>query len=257
MDRNAISNAPSGVAPANGVVVVARGAIAGTVAALLAGAALYAVPVAGADGPVRPKRAVAAAPRAIGAFTPAAADPRLAAALARAGTGTANFRFTPSDTRSDGNRAITVAVRASRTGGETGRLAAGVAPASLSMTPTAYSLGAAVGWKRFALSGDMTRVDLGAQPGSREAFDLGVSYVGNRASARVKASTDRPLAGSPRIAGGDLSSYSLDVGGSYSVTRNLAVTAGVRYKSEGDRLQRLRDDRRDSQALYVGTAFRF
>ena len=59
------------------------------------------------------------------------------------------------------------------------------------------------------------------------------------------------------IIGGDLSSYSLDVGGSYSVTRNLDVTAGVRYKSDRDRLERLRDDRRDSQALYVGTAFRF
>jgi hypothetical protein len=36
------------------------------------------------------------------------------------------------------------------------------------------------------------------------------------------------------------------------------VTAGVRYKSERDRLmQQPTDDRRDSRAVYIGTAFRF
>lgn len=238
--------------------MVATRAIAGTIAALLAGAVLYAVPATGADAPARAKKLQpAAAPRAIGAFTPAAADPRLAAALARAGIGSTNFRFTPSEARADGGRAITVAVRANRSiGADGGRAIASTAP-SVSMAPLAYSLGAAVGWKRFALSGDMTKLDLGAQPGSREAIDVGVSYVGDRASVRVKATADRPLASAPKIAGSDLDSYSLDAGGSYSVTRNLAVTAGVRYKTDRDRLERLRDDRRDSQAVYLGTAFRF
>ena len=39
--------------------------------------------------------------------------------------------------------------------------------------------------------------------------------------------------------------------------RNLDLTAGLRYKSERERLARFNDDRRDSQAVYVGTAFRF
>lgn len=237
--------------------MVATRAIAGTAAILLAGVAVYAVPATGANAPERAVRRVpAAAPRAIGAFTPAAADPRLAAALARAGIGSANFRFTPSEGRIEGNRAITVAVRANRDIGTDGMRGA-ASPVAVSMAPTAYSLGAAVGWKRFALSGDMTKLDLGVQPGSREAFDLGVSYVGNRATARVKAIADRPLATAPKLANGELSTYSLDVGGSYSLTRNLDVTAGVRYKSDRDRLERLRDDRRDSQAVYLGTAFRF
>lgn len=235
--------------------MVTKRAIAGTLAALLAGAAVYAAPAIGDSSP-RVKRAVAAAPRAMGAFTPAAADPRLAVALSRVGLGATGFRFTPSESRADGNRAITVAVRAGRAVGDPDRVASSM-PATVSMAPIAYSLGAAVGWKRFALSGDMTRVDLGPQPGSRESFDLGVSYVGDRATARVKANADRPLASAPRIVGGDLSSYSIDVGGSYSVTRNLDVTAGIRYKSETDRLERLRDNRRDSQAVYLGTAFRF
>jgi hypothetical protein len=35
------------------------------------------------------------------------------------------------------------------------------------------------------------------------------------------------------------------------------VTGGVRYNIERDRLTTLQDDRRDSQAVYVGTAFKF
>ncbi|MES2754690.1 MAG: hypothetical protein V4659_08495 [Pseudomonadota bacterium] len=230
--------------------------IAGSVAAVMGIAALVAVPAIGAPGEAARARRVQAAPRAIGSFTPAAADPRLSAALARAGIGSGNFRFTPTDARRDGNRAITVAVRARGTGIDSSRSVALAAPTSVSLAPIAYNLGAAVGWKRFALSGDVTKVDLGTQPGSREAVDLGVSYVGNRASARVAARADRPLAGTVPLTG-DAASYSLDVGGSYALTRNLAVTAGVRYKEDRDRLARLRDDRRDSQAVYVGTAFRF
>ena len=104
----------------------------------------------------------------------------------------------------------------------------------------------------------MTRVDLINQPGSRERADVGVSYSGKRVAGRVTAATDRPLANTPALIG-DKPSYSIDVGGSYSLTRNLDVTAGVRYKSETERerLPRLTDNRRDSQSVYVGTAFRF
>jgi hypothetical protein len=35
------------------------------------------------------------------------------------------------------------------------------------------------------------------------------------------------------------------------------VTAGVRYRSDRERFVKVDDDRRDSQAVYLGTAFRF
>jgi hypothetical protein len=53
------------------------------------------------------------------------------------------------------------------------------------------------------------------------------------------------------------STYSVGVGGSYRIARNIDVTGGVRYKIQRDRLEPLADQRRDSQAVYVGTAFRF
>ena len=43
----------------------------------------------------------------------------------------------------------------------------------------------------------------------------------------------------------------------YSLSRRIALTGGVRYNIERDRLSALQDDRRDSQAVYVGTAFKF
>ena len=49
----------------------------------------------------------------------------------------------------------------------------------------------------------------------------------------------------------------VDLGGAYSLTRNFDVTAGVRYSQERDRLRPLTDGKKDSQAVYVGTQFRF
>ncbi|MFN3435906.1 MAG: hypothetical protein ACK4ZY_16105, partial [Sphingomonas sp.] len=114
----------------------------------------------------------------------------------------------------------------------------------------------AVGWKRFALSGDVSRVDLGGVPGSSQAVDLGVSYTGKAFSGRVNAAAQKPLGNQPKALA-DMPNYSIDVGGAYSVTRNLDVIAGARYKSERERLPQLTDTRRDSQSVYVGTAFRF
>lgn len=202
-----------------------------------------------------PKHASLSIRSGIGTFTPAAADPKLAAMLARSGLGDSGFRFTPSESRNGtSSRAVTVAVRARSARSASAVVAA--APPSVNLAPIAYNLGVAVGWKRFAVSGDVTHVDIVGQPGSRDAVDLGISYTGKRVSGRVKANADRPLDSTPRLLA-DTPSYSIDVGGSYSLTRNLDVTAGVRYKSERERLPQLNDNRRDSQAVYVGTAFRF
>ncbi|MGE7204253.1 hypothetical protein ACQKJZ_01090 [Sphingomonas sp. NPDC019816] len=229
------------------VIGLAIGALAATTAMV--------APAIGAvdQGARAPKRALSL--RGIGGFTPASADPRLAAIFARGGLDAGDLRFTPAESQRVANRAVTVAVRAraSRTNDE--RTAANVAP-TVGLAPISYNLGVAVGWKRLALSSDIARVDLAGLPGSRETADVAVSYTANRFTGRVKASTDHPIEGAPKLI--DMpSSYSLDMGGSYALTRNLDVTAGVRYRSDRERLARLDDDRRNSQAVYLGTAFRF
>ncbi|OYY79723.1 MAG: hypothetical protein B7Y43_00505 [Sphingomonas sp. 28-62-20] len=198
------------------------------------------------------------ATRSITSFTPASADPRLAALIARSGLEGGDYRFTPSESRRTVSRAVTVAVRArsSLVIGPQHGAEPEIQGASVGLAPIAYNLGVSVGWKRFALSGDVTRVELANAPGSREAFDLGLSYAGKRVTGRVTATADRPLPIGPKLVSED-PSYAVDVGGSYRLTRNVDLTAGLRYKTENNRLERLADNRRDSQAVYIGTALRF
>jgi len=233
--------------------------IAGTVLGALGVAGFVAAPALLAQtSPSQRIVAKRSAPIGIGTFTPAAAEPKLAAAWARAGLSGSGFRFTPAEPRGASNRSVTVAVRA-RTSRPTASAVAdrgAAAPASVTLQPIAYNLGVSVGWKRFAVTGDLSKLDLPSQPGSSESLDLGITYSGKRASARIKAATERPLEQTPRLIAAD-PNYSIDVGGSYSITRKIDVTAGVRYTSEKDRLPQLTDDRRDSQAVYVGTAIRF
>lgn len=195
----------------------------------------------------------------VGSFTPSAADPKLAALIARAGLNDGDFRFTPAESRRTGSRAVTVAVRARSASASRQALQSVVdAPdaASIGLKPIAYNLGVAVGWKRFAVSGDVSRIDLAGAPGSRESADIGVTYSGRRFSGRVVATADRPLAGAPKLIS-DAPSYAVELGGAYSLSKRIDLTAGVRYKSENYRLDRLTDNRRDSQAVYIGTALRF
>lgn len=206
-------------------------------------------------------RSAAAQARPVGAFTPAVSDPRLAAALARSGrTPDAGFRFTPAGISSERSRAVRVAVRARQSGpAEAGRTILGASSASpvTAITPSSYNLGASFGWRRFAISGDVSQNEGGFAPGRRDAAQVGVSYQANRRlSGRVAVAAER-AEGAQRIISVD-ESYSLDVGGAYSIARNVDVTAGARYRISRDRLDSIaRDERRDSQAVYIGTAFRF
>ena len=198
--------------------------------------------------------------RPIGAFTPAVSDPRLAAALARRGTGlNGDFRFTPATTSGDRNRRVQVAIRASAVTMADAQRATGPTSASpvTAITPSSYNLGVSLGWRRFAISGDVAQSDAGLIQGTRESAQLGMSYRATRhITGRVAVAAERAQ-GDQRLLVED-QAVSLDVGGAYSITRNVDVTAGARYRIARDRIEPLaRDDRRDSQAVYVGTAFRF
>lgn len=227
--------------------------------------ALLLAPALAAPTTQRPQQIRMNAPtvgRPLGAFTPAVADPRLGALLARrSSVPLANgFSFTPSSASSErANRGLRVAVR---TRANTPVIAsADVGPSTSSaitaITPSSYNLGVSVGWRRFAISGDVAQNDRGLISGVRETARVGISYQPTqRLTGRVAVGTER-AEGAQRIIAED-QSYMLDVGGAYRIGRNIDVTAGARYRISRDRLDpTARDDRRDSQAVYIGTAFRF
>jgi hypothetical protein len=195
----------------------------------------------------------------VSSFTPANADPKLAAALAGKNLALDDFKFTPAPAKGRPSQ-VRVAIRARVLAPAQTRLAEASAPTSAvnALNPTGYNLGVAVGWRRFAVAGDVAKVK-SADPAfaGRESAVLGVSYsLNNQLSTRVAVGAERTT-GNPVAALRRGDDVSLDAGASYSLSRHIAVTGGVRYNIERDRLTTLQDDRRDSQAVYVGTAFKF
>jgi hypothetical protein len=223
-------------------------------AALAAGGLVLTPAFATTTGKKRPP-AVSLSFDPISSFTPANADPKLAAALAGKGLALTDFKFTPAPAKGRPSQ-VRVAIRARATGAPT--LASAAAPTAVSaLTPTSYNLGVAIGWKRFAVSGDVAQVkDANSALGGRESAIVGVSYSLKRFTGRVAVGAER-TEGHPLAALRKGDNYSLDVGGAYSLSKQIAVTGGVRYNIERDRMSALQDVRRDSQAVYVGTAFKF
>jgi hypothetical protein len=226
-------------------------------AAAFAAAGLVLSPAfAATNGKKRPP-AVSLSFDSLSSFTPANADPKLAAALAGKSLSLTDFKFTPAAAKGRPSQ-IRVAIRARVNAPAQAEVAQASAPAAVTaLAPTSYNLGVAVGWRRFAVSGDVSKVKE-ADPalGGRETAVAAVSYSLSKFTGRVAVGADRAdPKGLPALRRGD--TYSVDVGGSYSLSKRVALTGGVRYNLERDRLTALQDNRRDSQAVYIGTAFKF
>lgn len=193
----------------------------------------------------------------LGQFTPASGDPRLIARYAKmSAEARRGFSFTPALTdNARQNRAITVVIRArddASSAARTAALATGRTKAPIAITPVAYDLGASVGFEKFVTPSLPRSVDLNNLPVARAPEPIERK---SRFATRMVSRPSDPAGATDRVtAPGE--DQSVDVVSSYRLTRNIDVTAGVRYRSD-DRVQPLTDTRRDSQAVYVGTAFRF
>ncbi len=225
--------------------------------AAFAAAGLALTPALAASSGKKQPPAVSLSLDNLSSFTPANADPKLAAALAGKSLSLTDFKFTPAPAKGRPSQ-VRVAIRARVNAPAQTAVAQAAAPAAVAaLTPTSYNLGVAVGWRQFAVAGDVSKVK-SADPaiGGRETAVVGVSYSLKKFTGRVAVGADKPDGKPlPALRRGD--TYSLDVGGSYALSRRLAVTGGVRYNVERDRLTALQDNRRDSQAVYIGTAFKF
>jgi hypothetical protein len=233
---------------------VSRVGVTAVTIAVALGAAGFSLSPAFADSNGRPPAISLSVSRDF-QFTPASADPRLAAAFSGRAASLGDFKFTPAAAKGRPSQ-VRVAIRANASSPQ--QLASNSSGSPVSaLAPVSYNLGVAVGWRRFAISGDVGKVTPAGSPvDGREKAVVGVSYSLPRFTGRVAVSADR---GEGRAAPAlrDPDNYALDVAGSYALTRRLSVTGGVRYKVERDRLTTLTDSRVDSQAVYVGTAFKF
>lgn len=187
-------------------------------------------------------------------FTPANADPRLAAMFGNRALN--EFRFTPAAAKGRPSQ-VRVAVRAGSSMPTPARpVEVAVATGSTALAPTNYDLGMSVGWRRLAVAGDVSRTrSIDPTIGSRETAVVGVSYNLKKLTGRIAVSGERNDSQVAQLARPD--SATLDVGASYNISRNIAVNGGVRYRIERDQIPALADDRRDSKGVYVGTAVKF
>lgn len=201
----------------------------------------------------------------IGSFTPASIDPRLADKLKfSALRGDKMFRFTPAASAAvDGPRALTIAVRVRPDSAKAINIRPDLASDSgqgaglVQITPTAFSLGVAKGFSKFALPTSIRQQDDALPDIAKLGRAAGTTGTKSRFSPRIELDdVQAPTTRAVRPFN-DQGSYSLDVGGAYKLTRNLDVTAGIRLRSERDRLTGLTNEQYDSQAVYVGTEFRF
>jgi hypothetical protein len=209
-------------------------------------------------------------------FTPAKLDLSLVQEVA-ANLGSDALRFTPAARPNRPERTVTMAVRvddktalamsvrsAGAIAGANPALGAS-SPTSIaaSIAPTRYDLGIARGYQGFAApapkalalpSGirDISMPDLSEFGADEKAEDSKPS----RFQTRIALENERTTGSSLRTAEG-AGVRSVDVGGSFRVAGNLNVTAGVRLAQERDRLDPLTDGIEDSQAVYVGTQFKF
>lgn len=197
-------------------------------------------------------------------FTPAGVDQLLAAKAERSAISGTKFRFTPAGLNRQGGNVLTVAARADSANAVSIRSAIANIEAgsgnTVRLNNSNYQLTAARGWQGFKLPANAVQVEqprlsamvgqgdfkLDGQTGkkpSRFNTDVAVGKVGNAAP-------------NPRgsAAAGD---YAFKVGGSFSISRRVDVTAGVRYSSERDRLMPAANSSPDSEAVYVGTKIRF
>lgn len=237
---------------------------AGSPAILLAGAvALLALPsavLAFSSGFGGPEATTLDAHSTMSNFMPARVDPHLARSITVPGLihGQA-FHFTPAGSATRPDRSVTVAVRVDAVGAQAIMVRAPARESqpgitALRIAPTAYSLGVSRGFQSFGIAAVAHRPD---QP---DLSNFNLSSAGadepSRLNARIAFDEREKTGRAPRTleANGE---QTVDVGGSYRLTGNLNVTAGVRYSQERDRLVPVVDGQKDSQAVYVGTQFRF
>jgi hypothetical protein len=227
--------------------------------AIFAGCTLALSPAVGRVESVlanRPTSVSLASLGSIGSFTPVTSDARLAQRYASAVTTarTQGLRFTPSVGSMSGRRSITIVVRAP----DLGLIAGARTPSSIGLGPVAYNLGSARGLSRFATEISGLRAD--AIPMVTPAaltpprnFKL---EERKRLSTNVEFESFAQTGAAPQTLAGE-KGYAVDLGSSYKLTHNLDVTAGVRYRGRQNRLGALTDEAQDSQAVYLGTTFKF
>ncbi|MFN3863846.1 MAG: hypothetical protein ACK4RT_06130 [Erythrobacter sp.] len=231
------------------------------------GALAFALPSAGLAlaGKGRALAAPSSESMGFNVFTPASVDPELAARIADKAR-ERGIRFTPAGaTPVAGKRTVTVAVRVDSDPARAiaVRKAIEAVPGRGiglgGLDASRFQLGAARGYRSFArpieLPTEVRRMALPDLAQFKPSAPQAAERPG-RLQPRIELE-DRAIAGRSPNTLDSIGQQTVDVGGSFRLSPNLKVMAGVRYSQERERLDPLTNAVKDSQAVYVGTQIKF
>lgn len=214
-------------------------------------------------------------------FTPSSVDPALAARVSDKAR-ERGIRFTPLGAKITPNseRTVTVAVRVdddiaraiSVRSAIEGTPGTGTRGEIASLSASRFNLGTARGYQSFARTPEVDSAPSRRAAPVNELRSLGMPDLADFAPAKPNRAS-KPSRLQPRIELADTQvagrssnrldtqgAQSVDLGGSFRLSRKVDVTAGVRLSQDPNRLERLdplTNSLKDSQAVYVGTQIRF
>ncbi len=209
-------------------------------------------------------------------FTPASIDNKLAEKFQRqadlkntVSAVKTRFPFTPTAGDLGVRRTVTIAARTdsllSSQAISTRNLVRITEPGLLmpvNLNKSDFRLTAARGWKDFklpesskpAFKTPVANISVAAGTFRLDGKDAAIKKSRFKTDVKLDASRDASPIPRGNAAAGE---YKVGVESSFSISRRVDLTAGVTYNTERDRVAPRADDRKDSEAVYVGTKIRF
>jgi hypothetical protein len=163
------------------------------------------------------------------------------------------FSFTPARNAS---RGVSVGMTARSVVPSVDRSAALSQPADAGLKPAGYNFDLSVGYRGFAVSGGVSRVDTGIGGRSSEGVDVGLSYAARNWKTGILASAERenvyllPRGGTPDPR------YAVEASGAFALSPQISLGGSLRYRLAPQTPTPL-DPNRDDRAVMLGGAVAF
>lgn len=158
------------------------------------------------------------------------------------------FTFTPSRSGRNGV-SLGVTTRSATTADRSAATESGLAPSG-------YNVDLSLGYKGFAVSGGMSRVDSGLTGRGREGVDVGLGYNSKAWRAGVLATAERENSYLLPRTRGDSETYAVEARGALALSPSISVGGSLRYRPAPQNPTPL-DPNKDDRAVMLGGAVAF
>lgn len=167
------------------------------------------------------------------------------------------FSFTPSATGAGRGVSLGMTARNIAASAPTAqRTAAAAAPIDSGIAPAGYNFDLSVGYRGFAVSGGVTKVDTGIGGRSSEGVDVGLSYAARNWQTGVHATAERESLYSLPRGGLPDPRYAVEASGALVLSPQISLGGSVRYRLAPENPTPL-DPNKDDRAVFLGGAVAF